>query len=209
MSHQESKEEARRVIKELLAKHPPGMVVMILRELKTLLRATKDLTIFKALVLVAIAGSASAQIVSENGVNYFVQPTAGGSTLVTGPRGSTYIQPTPIGPRIVSGSTRVDQGALVASQIAQPAPAPQPIPQTAVAQAAPIMVPLIPADCVTPDSTPRPAKKENYSPEFLDWIHQGLGPRVDIVMVPIPQMNNLWHLWQKAHSVATNVATHP
>jgi len=161
------------------------------------------------IVLLAISTGVSAQIVSENGVNYFVQPTAGGSTLVTGPRGSTYIQPTPIGPRIVSGSARVDQGALVASQIAQPAPAPQPIAQPVVMQAAPIMVPLIPPDCVSPDPTPSPAKVENYSREFVDWIHQGLGSRMTTNMVPIAQMNNLWHLWQKAHSVATNVAPHP
>jgi hypothetical protein len=47
MSHQESKSEAIRVIRELLKKHPPGMVIMILRELKTILRATKDITIYK------------------------------------------------------------------------------------------------------------------------------------------------------------------
>lgn len=65
MSHQDAKLEAQRVIKELLAKHPPGMVVMILRELKTLLRATKDLTIFKALIaLLAIASSCGAQMQS-------------------------------------------------------------------------------------------------------------------------------------------------
>ena len=47
MSHQEAKAEAIRIIRELLQKHPPGMVIMILRELKTLLRATKDITIYK------------------------------------------------------------------------------------------------------------------------------------------------------------------
>jgi hypothetical protein len=47
MSHQESKSEAIRVIRELLKKHPPGKVIMILRELKTILRATKDITIYK------------------------------------------------------------------------------------------------------------------------------------------------------------------
>jgi hypothetical protein len=46
MSHQESKKIARDVLAGLLAKHPPGLVVMILRELKTILRATKDLTIY-------------------------------------------------------------------------------------------------------------------------------------------------------------------
>jgi hypothetical protein len=46
MSHQDAKQAARQVIRGLLAQHPPGMVVMILRELKTILRATKDLTIY-------------------------------------------------------------------------------------------------------------------------------------------------------------------
>jgi len=45
MSHQESKQIARQVIADLLERHPPGLVVMILRELKTILRATKDITI--------------------------------------------------------------------------------------------------------------------------------------------------------------------
>ena len=47
MSHQQAKSEAIRIIKELLMKHPPGMVIMILRELKTLLRATRDITTYK------------------------------------------------------------------------------------------------------------------------------------------------------------------
>ena len=46
MSHQQAKQIARDVLAGLLAKHPPGLVVMILRELKTILRATKDLTIY-------------------------------------------------------------------------------------------------------------------------------------------------------------------
>lgn len=46
MSHQESKQIARKVIADLLQDHPPGLVVMILRELKTILRATKDITIY-------------------------------------------------------------------------------------------------------------------------------------------------------------------
>ena len=37
---------ARDTVRDLLAKHPPGLVVMILRELKTILRATKDITIY-------------------------------------------------------------------------------------------------------------------------------------------------------------------
>lgn len=46
MSHQESKQIARGVVADLLERHPPGLVVMVLRELKTILRATKDITIF-------------------------------------------------------------------------------------------------------------------------------------------------------------------
>lgn len=46
MSHQESKQIARQVIADLLERHPPGLVVMILRELKTILRATKDITTY-------------------------------------------------------------------------------------------------------------------------------------------------------------------
>lgn len=46
MSHQESKQIARDVVADLLERHPPGLVVMILRELKTILRATKDITVF-------------------------------------------------------------------------------------------------------------------------------------------------------------------
>jgi len=152
-------------------------------------------------VILLYTAAASAQIVSENGVNYFVQPTAGGNTMVSGPRGCTYIQPTAIGPNIISSQTRVDQGALVAAQYAQPAPAALPIVRPAVAQlqAAPIMVPLIPAECSAPAPKPSPTKMEHYSPEFVSWIHQGLGNRVDINMVPIAEMNQLWHLWQKAH----------
>lgn len=46
MSHQQAKQIARQVIADLLERHPPGLVVMILRELKTIYRATKDITIF-------------------------------------------------------------------------------------------------------------------------------------------------------------------
>lgn len=46
MSAQQAKQIARQVLADLLAKHPPGLVVMILRELKTILRATKDITIY-------------------------------------------------------------------------------------------------------------------------------------------------------------------
>ena len=46
MSAQQAKQIARDTVRDLLAKHPPGLVVMILRELKTILRATKDITIY-------------------------------------------------------------------------------------------------------------------------------------------------------------------
>lgn len=46
MSHQQAKQIARDVVADLLERHPPGLVVMILRELKTILRATKDITTF-------------------------------------------------------------------------------------------------------------------------------------------------------------------
>lgn len=46
MSHQQAKQIARDTLAGLLEKHPPGLVVMILRELKTILRATKDITIY-------------------------------------------------------------------------------------------------------------------------------------------------------------------
>ena len=46
MSAQQAKQIARDTVRDLLAKHPPGLVVMVLRELKTILRATKDITIY-------------------------------------------------------------------------------------------------------------------------------------------------------------------
>ena len=46
MSAQQAKQIARNTVRDLLAKHPPGLVVMILRELKTILRATKDITVY-------------------------------------------------------------------------------------------------------------------------------------------------------------------
>ena len=46
MSAQQAKQIARDTVRDLLAQHPPGLVVMILRELKTILRATKDITIY-------------------------------------------------------------------------------------------------------------------------------------------------------------------
>jgi len=46
MSAQQAKQIARDTVRDLLAKHPPGLVVMILRELKTILRATKDITVY-------------------------------------------------------------------------------------------------------------------------------------------------------------------
>ncbi len=47
MSNTEAKQIAREIVSDLLGKYPPGMVVMILRALKVLLRATKDLTSLK------------------------------------------------------------------------------------------------------------------------------------------------------------------
>ena len=46
MSAQQAKQIACEVIADLLERHPPGLVVMVLRELKTILRATKDITIY-------------------------------------------------------------------------------------------------------------------------------------------------------------------
>jgi hypothetical protein len=48
MSHQDAKATAQQVIRDLLAKHPPGFVVMVIRALHKIQRATRDLTIFKA-----------------------------------------------------------------------------------------------------------------------------------------------------------------
>jgi hypothetical protein len=46
MSHQEAKAEAEKIVRDLLAKHSPGYVFMVLQKLKKILRATKDLTIY-------------------------------------------------------------------------------------------------------------------------------------------------------------------
>lgn len=46
MSHQEAKAEAERILGQLLAKHHPGFVVMVIRALHKIQRATKDLTIY-------------------------------------------------------------------------------------------------------------------------------------------------------------------
>jgi hypothetical protein len=46
MSHQEAKAEAEQIVRDLLAKHSPGYVFMVLQKLKKILRATKDLTIY-------------------------------------------------------------------------------------------------------------------------------------------------------------------
>jgi hypothetical protein len=139
MSHQNAKLEAQRVIKELLAKHPPGMVVMILRELKTLLRATKDLTVFKILALLAIVtgSTASAQITSISSAN-----SAGGLGGVTtiAPCGSGYSYATIGGPHGGTwGNVQVSPGAQVSMAVsplggvlpivtpAQPMSAPDPL----------------------------------------------------------------------------------
>jgi hypothetical protein len=46
MSHQEAKATAQQVIRDLLAKHPPGFVVMVIRALNKIQRASKDITIY-------------------------------------------------------------------------------------------------------------------------------------------------------------------
>lgn len=46
MSHQDAKQIARQVVADLVTKHPPGLVAMILDQLKIIRRATKDLTIY-------------------------------------------------------------------------------------------------------------------------------------------------------------------
>jgi hypothetical protein len=46
MSHQEAKAIAAQVIRDLLAKYPPGLVVMVIRALTRMQRANPDITIF-------------------------------------------------------------------------------------------------------------------------------------------------------------------
>jgi hypothetical protein len=46
MSHQEAKTIAAQVIRDLLAKHPPGFVVMVLRALHRIHHRTPDITVF-------------------------------------------------------------------------------------------------------------------------------------------------------------------
>jgi hypothetical protein len=46
MSHQEAKAIAAQVIRDLLAKHPPGLAVMVIRALTRMQRATPDITVF-------------------------------------------------------------------------------------------------------------------------------------------------------------------
>lgn len=46
MSHQDAKAIAAQVIRDLLAKYPPGLVVMVIRALTRMQRATKDLTVY-------------------------------------------------------------------------------------------------------------------------------------------------------------------
>jgi hypothetical protein len=46
MSHQDAKATAQQVIRDLLAKHPPGFVVMVIRALTRMQRANPDITVF-------------------------------------------------------------------------------------------------------------------------------------------------------------------
>ena len=45
MSHQEAKAIAAQVIRDLLAKYPPGLVVMVIQSMRRMQRASKDITI--------------------------------------------------------------------------------------------------------------------------------------------------------------------
>jgi hypothetical protein len=47
MSNQDAKTIARAVVADLLRQHPPGLVIMILRQLKIILRSTKDITTYE------------------------------------------------------------------------------------------------------------------------------------------------------------------
>jgi hypothetical protein len=77
------------------------------------------------IIISALIATSQAQIISENGANYFVYPSAGGNTMVSGPQGCTYIQPSPIGANVINTGRGIDQGAIVAAQMARPAPMPQ------------------------------------------------------------------------------------
>jgi hypothetical protein len=46
MSHQQAKAIAAQVIRDLLAKYPPGLVVMVIRALTRMQRANPDITVF-------------------------------------------------------------------------------------------------------------------------------------------------------------------
>jgi hypothetical protein len=46
MSHQDARATAQQVIRDLLAKHPPGFVVMVIRALTRMQRANPDITVF-------------------------------------------------------------------------------------------------------------------------------------------------------------------
>ena len=45
MSHQDAKAIAAQVIRDLLAKYPPGLVVMVIQSMRRMQRASKDITI--------------------------------------------------------------------------------------------------------------------------------------------------------------------
>jgi hypothetical protein len=157
MSHQNAKLEAQRVIKELLAKHPPGMVVMILRELKTLLRATKDLTVFKILAFLAIVAgcTASAQITSISSAN-----SAGGFGGVTtiAPCGSGYSYATIGGPNGGAwGSVQVSPGAQVSMAVS---PLGKVLPIVTPAQP----MPAAPDPIIVPEYIPVPAYAPSQAP---------------------------------------------
>jgi hypothetical protein len=45
MSHQEAKAIAAQVIRDLLDRYPPGLVVMVIQSMRRMQRASKDITI--------------------------------------------------------------------------------------------------------------------------------------------------------------------
>jgi hypothetical protein len=45
MSHQEAKAIAAQVIRDLLTKYPPGLVVMVIQSMRRMQRSSKDITI--------------------------------------------------------------------------------------------------------------------------------------------------------------------
>lgn len=66
MSHQHAKQIARQIVADLISKHPPGLVAMILDQLKIIRRATKDLTIYQPQPPAAVQPQGEAQQQAKN-----------------------------------------------------------------------------------------------------------------------------------------------